>query len=86
VAVGLAAVIAVLDPPLVVLAGQVAQAGGRTLLAAVDSAIRRAAPLESTVAVTAIDDDAVLLGALDAGLAAIREAVIASIRDSQLSG
>jgi predicted NBD/HSP70 family sugar kinase len=87
VAVGLAAVIAVLDPPLVVLAGQVAQAGGRTLLAAVDSAIlRAAAPLESTVAVTTIDDDAVLLGALDAGLTAVREALIASIRDSQLSG
>jgi predicted NBD/HSP70 family sugar kinase len=86
VAVGLAAVIAVLDPPLVVLAGQVAQAGGRALHAAVESAILRAAPLESTVAVTAIDDDAVLLGALDAGLTAVREALIASIRDSQLSG
>jgi predicted NBD/HSP70 family sugar kinase len=86
VAVGLAAVIAVLDPPLVVLAGQVAQAGGQTLLAAVGSAISRAAPLESTVAVTAIDDDAVLLGALDAGLTTVREALIASVRDSQLSG
>ncbi|WP_412737788.1 ROK family protein [Krasilnikovia sp. MM14-A1259] len=82
IAVGLAAVIAVLDPSLVVLAGPVAQAGGRTLLAAVESALHRAAPLESTVAVTTIDDDAVLLGALDAGLAAVREALIASIRDN----
>jgi predicted NBD/HSP70 family sugar kinase len=82
VSVGLAAVIAVLDPSLVVLAGQVAQAGGQTLLAAVNSAILRAAPLESTVAVTTIDDDAVLLGALDAGLIAVREALIASIRDN----
>jgi predicted NBD/HSP70 family sugar kinase len=82
VSVGLAAVIAVLDPSLVVLAGQVAQAGGETLLNAVNSAILRAAPLESTVAVTTIDDDAVLLGALDAGLTAVREALIASIRDS----
>jgi len=82
VSVGLAAVIAVLDPSLVVLAGQVAQAGGETLLNAVNSAILRAAPLESTIAVTAIDDDAVLLGALDAGLTAVREALIASIRDS----
>jgi predicted NBD/HSP70 family sugar kinase len=82
VSVGLAAVIAVLDPSLVVLAGQVAQAGGETLLTAVNSAILRAAPLESTIAVTAIDDDAVLLGALDAGLTAVREALIASIRDS----
>jgi predicted NBD/HSP70 family sugar kinase len=83
IAVGLAAVIAVLDPSLVVLAGEVAQAGGRTLLAAVTAALRRAAPLESTIAVTTIDDDAVLLGALDAGLTAVREALIASIRDHQ---
>jgi predicted NBD/HSP70 family sugar kinase len=82
VSVGLAAVIAVLDPSLVVLAGQVAQAGGETLLTAVNSAILRAAPLESTIAVTTIDDDAVLLGTLDAGLTAVREALIASIRDS----
>ncbi|BCJ53688.1 hypothetical protein Asp14428_51630 [Actinoplanes sp. NBRC 14428] len=83
IAVGLAAVIAVLDPSLVVLAGPVAQAGGETLLAAVTTAVRRAAPLESTIAVTTIDDDAVLLGALDAGLTAVREALIASIRDNQ---
>nr|BFE67380.1 ROK family transcriptional regulator [Actinoplanes digitatis] len=83
IAVGLAAVIAVLDPPLVVLAGPVAQAGGQTLLDAVTGALHRAAPLESTVAVTTIDDDAVLLGALDAGLTAVREALIASIRDNQ---
>ncbi|MDT4994488.1 MAG: hypothetical protein QOH97_4380, partial [Actinoplanes sp.] len=82
VAVGLAAVIAVLDPPLVVLAGPVAQAGGATLLAAVDSALLKAAPLESVIAVTTIDDDAVLLGALDAGLAAVRAALIAAIRDN----
>jgi predicted NBD/HSP70 family sugar kinase len=82
VSVGLAAVIAVLDPSLVVLAGQVAQAGGQTLLTAVNAAILRAAPLESTIAVTAIEDDAVLLGALDAGLTAVRDALIASIRDS----
>jgi predicted NBD/HSP70 family sugar kinase len=82
VSVGLAAVIAVLDPSLVVLAGQVAQAGGETLLNAVNSAILRAAPLESTIAVTTIDDDAVLLGALDAGLTAVRESLIAAIRDS----
>jgi predicted NBD/HSP70 family sugar kinase len=82
VSVGLAAVIAVLDPSLVVLAGQVAQAGGETLLAAVNSAILRAAPLESTTAVTTIDDDAVLLGALDAGLTAVRDALIDAIRDN----
>ena len=82
IAVGLAAVIAVLDPSLVVLAGPIAQAGGETLLAAVTAAVRHAAPLESSIAVTTIDDDAVLLGALDAGLTAVRDALIASIRES----
>ncbi|OJF16134.1 ROK family transcriptional regulator [Couchioplanes caeruleus] len=83
IAVGLAAVIAVLDPSLVVLAGPIARAGGETLLAAVRDAVHRAAPLESTIAVTTIADDAVLLGALDAGLTAVRESLIAAIRDNQ---
>jgi predicted NBD/HSP70 family sugar kinase len=82
IAVGLAAVTAVLDPYLVVLAGPIAQAGGDILLAAVTAAARRAAPLESSVAITTIDDDAVLLGALDAGLIAVHDALIASIRDN----
>jgi predicted NBD/HSP70 family sugar kinase len=82
VSVGLAAVIAVLDPSLVVLAGQVARAGGETLRTAVEQAMLRSAPLESTIAVTTIDDDAVLLGALDAALTAVRDALIASIRDA----
>jgi predicted NBD/HSP70 family sugar kinase len=82
VSVGLAAVVAVLDPPLVVLAGQVAQAGGQALRDAVTAAMVRAEPLETAIAVTAIDDDAVLLGALDAGLAAVHEALIASVHDT----
>ncbi|MDT4986050.1 MAG: hypothetical protein QOI74_144 [Micromonosporaceae bacterium] len=79
VAVGLAAVVAVLDPPMVVLAGQVAQAGGRVLRDAVAAAMVRLEPLETTIVVTSIDDDAVLLGALDAGLAAVRDGLIASV-------
>ncbi|MFI5493286.1 ROK family protein [Actinoplanes sp. NPDC051859] len=83
IAVGLAAVIAVLDPSLVVLAGPIAQAGGDPLLAAVQAALERAAPLESTISRTSVTDDAVLLGALDAGLTAVREDLIAAIRDNQ---
>jgi predicted NBD/HSP70 family sugar kinase len=83
VSVGLAAVVAVLDPPLVVLAGQVAQAGGKALRDAVTAAMVRAEPLETTIAVTTINDDAVLLGALDAGLAAVREALIASVHETK---
>ena len=80
--VGLAAVIAVLDPSLVVLAGPIAQAGGATLLAAVTAALHRAAPLESSIALTTIEEDAVLLGALDAGLSAVHESLIAAIREA----
>jgi predicted NBD/HSP70 family sugar kinase len=80
VAVGLAAVVAVLDPPLVVLAGQVAQAGGEVLRDAVAAAMRRNAPLECAIAATTIPDDAVLLGALDAGLAAVRESLLTNVR------
>ncbi|GLY97006.1 ROK family protein [Actinoplanes sp. NBRC 103695] len=82
VSVGLAAVIAVLDPPLVVLAGEVAQAGGEALRDAVATAMQRNEPLQAQIAVTTIDDDAVLLGALDTGLTAIREALLSAISDA----
>ncbi|WP_249999680.1 ROK family transcriptional regulator [Actinoplanes sp. M2I2] len=82
IVIGLAAVIAVLDPYLVVLSGPIAQAGGAPLLSAVTFAVRRAAPLESSIAVTSLEDDAVLLGALDAGLTAVHESLINSIRSS----
>jgi predicted NBD/HSP70 family sugar kinase len=82
IAIGLAAVIAVLDPWMVVLAGPIAQAGGETLRGAVANAIQRAAPLEGLIAITSLDDDAVLLGALDAGLISVRETIIGAIRDS----
>ncbi|GGL02949.1 ROK family transcriptional regulator [Mangrovihabitans endophyticus] len=81
ISIGLAAVIAVLDPSLVVLAGPVGRAGGDALLAALDSAMVRLAPLESAIAVSRVEGDAVLLGALDAGLSTVREALIAEVRD-----
>lgn len=81
VSVCLAAVIAVLDPSMVVLAGQVAQAGGETLRAAVANAMLANAPLEAAIALTTITEDAVLLGALDAGLAAVQDALLAKISD-----
>jgi predicted NBD/HSP70 family sugar kinase/DNA-binding transcriptional ArsR family regulator len=85
IAVALAAVVAVLDPPLVVLAGEVPQAGGTALRDAVLAATSRACPLDTAIAITAISDDAVLLGALDAGLAAIRDELIHTIRAGRLS-
>jgi predicted NBD/HSP70 family sugar kinase/DNA-binding transcriptional ArsR family regulator len=80
IAVGLAAVVAVLDPPLVVLGGQVAQAGGVPLRDAVREAMAANAALQTTVEITAVTDDPVLLGGLDAGLAAVREVLLTSLR------
>ncbi len=76
IAVGLTAVVAVLDPPLVVLAGEVGQAGGTALRDAVAAATRGASSLCTEIATTSITGDAVLLGALEAGLAAVREELI----------
>ncbi len=74
--VGLAAVVAVLDPSLVVLAGEVAHAGGTALRDAV-----AAATTHSRIETTTIDGDAVLLGALDATLTTLRATLVAASRD-----
>jgi predicted NBD/HSP70 family sugar kinase len=88
VAYAVSTVVAVLEPPLVVLAGEVAQAGGATLRDAVAAAMYPTAPQPPTgtrsgeridLAVTAVEDDAVLLGGLDAGLDALRESLINSL-------
>jgi predicted NBD/HSP70 family sugar kinase len=79
IAVGLAAVVAVLDPPLVVLGGEVAQAGGPALRDAVIAAMRATPTLETAVEITSVTDDAVLLGALDAALITVREGLLASL-------
>jgi len=76
VAVGLAAVIAVLDPPLIVLSGEVGQAAGAPLADAVMAALPRLSVLQTTVAATGVTDDAVLLGALDASLSAVRATLL----------
>jgi predicted NBD/HSP70 family sugar kinase/DNA-binding transcriptional ArsR family regulator len=83
-AIGLAAVVAVLDPPLVVLAGEIGQAGGTTLGDAVTAAMVEAAPLETTIAVTALNDDAPLLGAVDAALSAVRDEILTALRQPSL--
>jgi predicted NBD/HSP70 family sugar kinase len=80
VAYALATIVAVLDPPLVVLAGQVAQAGGAALREAVITAVAaRQTEDDVEIAVSTVDDDSVLLGALDAGLEELREALISSL-------
>jgi len=80
IALALASVSAILDPPLVVLAGEVAQAGGGVLRDLVAEAFHNTTPLLTPVAVTALTDDAALLGALDAGLRTVRDSLIDSLR------
>jgi predicted NBD/HSP70 family sugar kinase/DNA-binding transcriptional ArsR family regulator len=75
-----AAVAGVLDPPLIVLAGEVAQAGGEDLAERVRAALASVTPLDISIAVTGITDDAVLLGAVDAGLRAVRDELINALR------
>ena len=86
IAVGLAAVIAVLDPALVVLAGEVGQAGGVALRDAVTAALRDLSVLQTAVAATSLEDDAVLLGALDASLTAVRGELLGSTHPDRGGG
>ncbi|HZF91316.1 ROK family transcriptional regulator [Streptomyces sp.] len=63
-AVGVASVVAVLDPGCVVLGGEVGQAGGAALAARVEARIRRMSPLAVEVRPSALGGGAVLRGAL----------------------
>ncbi|MEV4508305.1 ROK family transcriptional regulator [Dactylosporangium sp. NPDC049525] len=80
IAIGLSAVVAVLDPPLVVIGGEVGQAGGPVLSTAVATALAEAAPLETAIATSTLHDDAALLGAQEAGRSAVRDSILATLR------
>ncbi|MFF7869700.1 ROK family transcriptional regulator [Streptomyces qaidamensis] len=64
VAVGVASVVAILDPGCVVLGGEVGQAGGAALAARVQDRIARMTPLPTEVRATTLGGGAVLRGAL----------------------
>ncbi|MFE6624613.1 ROK family transcriptional regulator [Streptomyces sp. NPDC057740] len=63
-AVGVASVVAILDPGCVVLGGEVGQAGGDVLAGRVEERIRRMSPLATVVRPTGLGGGAVLRGAL----------------------
>ncbi|MFF6879420.1 ROK family transcriptional regulator [Streptomyces sp. NPDC012474] len=63
-AVGVASVVAILDPGCVVLGGEVGEAGGEELAARVQHRIARMTPLPTEVRTTALGGGAVLRGAL----------------------
>ncbi|MEU6146453.1 ROK family transcriptional regulator [Streptomyces sp. NPDC047081] len=63
-AVGVASVVAILDPGCVVLGGEVGQAGGEELAARVEARVRRMSPLVTEVRPSLLGGGAVLRGAL----------------------
>ena len=75
VALGVIAVCVVLDPALVVLAGDVGSAGGQPLAQRVQQQVARLAPVSPRVVPTGIPTDPVLQGALLTALADTREEV-----------
>lgn len=80
-ALGVAASCVVLDPPLVVLAGEVGQAGGSALAERVQHEVAAITLVSPRVVVTGIAAEAVLQGALRTALDAARDDVFGSTVD-----
>ncbi|MGW1715383.1 ROK family transcriptional regulator [Streptomyces sp. NPDC002156] len=74
-ATGLAAMVAVIDPELIILAGGVITAGGEPLRALIQSELAELAVPRPAIRLSTIPDGPVLCGALQAALAATRDEV-----------
>ncbi len=77
-ATGLASVVSVLDPPLVVLAGSVLRAGGEALRARVARELSELAMVSPMLVVSSLDGNPVLAGAQHAALDLVRNHVFSS--------
>jgi len=82
VAVGVAAIAVTLDPQLVVLGGEVGQAGGEALARRVSAEVSRICPVTPDIVPTAVPDAPVLRGALLAAVGQARADLLASVADS----
>ncbi|SDT77359.1 ROK family transcriptional regulator [Actinoplanes derwentensis] len=80
-ALGVAATCAVLDPPLVVLAGEVSRAGGDALAERVEREVAAITLVSPKVVVTQVPTEPVLHGALRSALDAVRDEVFGSTTD-----
>ncbi len=80
VATGLATIVAVLDPDLVVLSGPVGRAGGTHLRDLVRTELSRISPLHPRIAVSSIPGNPVLAGAVAVALAECREQLFTTSR------
>jgi predicted NBD/HSP70 family sugar kinase len=83
-ATGLATIVAVLDPELVVLTGSICRAGGEALAARVQRDLHEASPLRPAVTPSSIEGNPVLLGALARALEEAREEVFGTSDLTQL--
>ena len=77
-ATGLASVVSVLDPPLVVLAGSVLRAGGEPLRTRVARELSELAMVSPALVVSTMDGSPVLAGAQYAALDLVRDDVFSS--------
>jgi len=82
VAVGLSSIAVTLDPQLVVLGGEVGQAGGEALARRVSAEVSRICPVTPDIVPTAVPDAPVLRGALLAAVEQARADLLASVADS----
>lgn len=78
IAVGLAAVCAVVDPALVVVTGEVGAAGGAALCDRVAQAVQQIAPVHPSVVPTGVADAPVLRGAVLTAVEQARQTLVAS--------
>jgi predicted NBD/HSP70 family sugar kinase len=72
---GLGPIVAVLDPPLVVLAGPTCVPGGEVLVQLVSEELRAISPFDTRLAASEVKGSPVLQGGLDSGLAHVRARV-----------
>jgi predicted NBD/HSP70 family sugar kinase len=77
-ALGVAAACVVLDPPLVVLAGEVSQAGGPALAERVEREVAAITLVHPKVVITEVAVEPILHGALRMALEAVRDEVFGS--------
>ena len=85
VALGIAAICAVLDPELVVLGGGVGRSGD-LLVAPLEAELHAISPFRPRVAVSALGEDAVLHGAVDTALHAARDRVFTRSQATRRQG
>lgn len=74
-ATGVATIVAVLDPPLLVLAGSTCQAGGDLLAELTEHELHRISPFRTPLRVSGVAGSAVLAGAVDSAVALARTTV-----------